>query len=43
MAASSPTSRHSFPEKLPWDQLWRLTMLESLAKVTTMSVTAVQM
>ena len=30
------------PEKLPMDQLWRLTMLESCAKVTTMSVIAEQ-
>ena len=30
------------PEKLPRDQLWRLTMLESSAKVTRMSVIAEQ-
>ena len=30
------------PEKLPRDQLWRLMMLESSAKVTTKSVTAEQ-
>ena len=36
-------SRQLVPEKLPIDQLWRLTMLESSAKVTTKSVTAEQM
>lgn len=30
------------PEKLPLDQLWRLTMLASSANVTTKSVTAEQ-
>src|SRR5699024_2555414 len=31
------------PEKLPMDQLWRLTMLESSAKATRKSVMAEQM
>ena len=40
--AAAPTLAQVMPEKLPIDQLWRLTMLESCAKVTTMSVTAEQ-
>ena len=41
--AISRTFSQLVPEKLPRDQLWRLTMLESSAKVTTKSVTAEQM
>ena len=41
--AIRPTFSQLVPEKLPRDQLWRLTMLESSAKVTTKSVTAEQM
>ena len=41
--AAAPTLPQVTPEKLPMDQLWRLTMLESCAKVTTISVTALQM
>ena len=41
-SAMVPTFSQPMPEKLPRDQLWRLTMLESSAKVTTKSVTAEQ-
>ena len=43
MAAAVATLPQVMPEKLPIDQLCRLTMLESCAKATTMSVTAEQM
>ena len=39
-SAAARTFAHVIPEKLPCDQLCRLTMLESCAKATTMSVTA---
>ena len=42
-SAAAWTFAHVIPEKLPCDQLCRLTMLESCAKATTMSVTAEQM
>ena len=41
--AAVPVPLQSAPEKLPWDQPWRLTMSESSAKVTRNSVTALQM
>ena len=43
MAAAVPTLPQVMPEKLPIDQLCRLTMLESWAKATTISVMAEQM
>ena len=43
MAAAVATLPQVMPEKLPIDQLCRLTMLESCAKATTISVTAEQM
>ena len=42
-SAAACTLAHVMPEKLPCDQLCRLTMLESCAKATTISVTAEQM
>ncbi len=41
--AAARTLPQVMPEKLPCDQLWRLTMLLSWAKATTNSVTAEQM
>ena len=41
--AAARTLPHVIPEKLPCDQLWRLTMFESCAKATTNSVMAEQM
>ena len=41
-AAITFTFPQDIPEKLPSDQLWRLTILESSAKVTTKSVIAEQ-
>ena len=41
--AMSRTFTQEIPEKDPWDQLWRLAMLASSAKVTKKSVTAEQM
>ncbi len=40
--AAAPTLAQLLPEKLPMDQLWRFTMLESWAKATTRSVMAEQ-
>ena len=37
-AAITPTFSQTMPEKLPWDQWCRLTILASSAKVTTKSV-----
>ena len=42
-SAAARTLAQVMPEKLPCDQLCRLTMLESCAKATTMSVMAEQM
>ena len=41
--AMSRMSPQELPEKLPMDQLWRLTISASSAKVTTKSVMAEQM
>ena len=41
-SAAAATLPQVMPEKLPMDQLCRLTMLESCAKATTISVTAEQ-
>ena len=41
-SAAACTLAHVTPEKLPCDQLCRLTMLESCAKATTISVMAEQ-
>ena len=42
-SAVARTLPQVMPEKLPCDQLWRLTMFESCAKATTNSVMAEQM
>ena len=41
-AVMTLTFSQEVPEKLPMDQLWRLTMLASSANVTTKSVMAEQ-
>ena len=41
-SAAKPTSFQPMPAKLPMDQLWRFTMLESSAKLTAISVMAEQ-